>query len=149
MRKLFLHKPGFSLLEVLLTISLFAIFAVLVVPAFRGLLIENDLLVSQFLTAEAARQAVANSQAGKSDSGWGIALNGGNLTLFSGPNYGARTVASDTAYVFPPSITTPSPVEIDFAPFTGLASASTTIELDGLSGHKTFVTVNSQGIVSY
>lgn len=126
--------------------ALIALIAVPTVPAFRTLLLENDLVLSTLTISAAARQAELNARAVRFDSPWGIQITTSSVTIFNGNTYASRVVEHDTVLALPKSVTPAGNSEIVFVPFSGTTSSST-IELNQSSGRKRFITISTIGVI--
>ena len=78
--------------------------------------------------------------------GWGVAVSGGQMTLYSGATYAARNPVWDEVTAWSGSVTV-SPMEVNFSRMTGVPDGPETITVAG-GNDSQVVTVNSEGTVS-
>lgn len=138
---------GFSLIELLLAVSIVGILAVTAVPVFRGLLSENDLAIGRMMLSQAARRAEANARAMKDDSDWGMYAASGRAVVFKGNDFSSRDETQDAAFALPSSIKFPETTVI-FSRFTALPSQSVSLSLKAVNGNTVIWTLDTQGIIN-
>jgi prepilin-type N-terminal cleavage/methylation domain-containing protein len=73
--KRFKSIQGFTLSEILLSISLMAIIGGMIIPMYRTFLIRDDLDIAATTLAQNLRRAQALSQAADGDTTWGVSSN--------------------------------------------------------------------------
>ncbi len=137
---------GFSLVEILLALTIVGILAITAVPVFRTLLAENDLAVSQMLLSQAARLAQANARAVAFDNDWGMRAVKGSAVVFKGNDFASRDTTEDTTFVLPSAIKFPE-TSIIFSKFTAIPSQSASLTLKAPNNAERVWTMDSQGII--
>lgn len=146
--KAFRNKIGFTLLEVLLVISLIAIVSGIGVPVYQSFQIRNDLSVATNTIAQSLRRAQLLSQAVEGDAMWGVYVSGGSITLFQGADYVTRNISYDEVFDLPTVITPTGLIEIVFDKFTGIPQDAGSLVLTSVNDSTT-ITINEKGIVGY
>jgi len=142
---------GFTLIETVLVVSLFAVLTGLSIPVYYSFQVRNDLVVASNNVSQSLKRAQLLSQAVAGDSNWGVHIVKGTLTIYKGPNYIGRDPAYDELFDLSNSVT-PSltdVTDVNFAKMTGLPQNTGNIVLTSTSGESKTLIVNSQGMVSY
>lgn len=88
-------KKAFSLLEILLVVTMIAILAGIFAPAFGNLFYRNNLDSAAEKVKTDLFRAQTLAQSAKDDSNWGVYLSPSLVTLFSGSSYASRNTAND------------------------------------------------------
>lgn len=141
------NSPGFTLLELMLTVGIVSGVTMFALPAYRDYQVRNDLLVATDHVTQAIGRAQLRAQAGERRQPWGFSVS--QRTLFMGPDFASRNAAFDERYFFPQTIGTSGLDEVSFAPLTGIPSATGAIILTSLRGEQRQVEiiVDRQGIL--
>ena len=142
-------QDGFTLLEVLLSITLIAILAAISVPFYQSFQVRNDLDIATNTVVQALRQAQTLSQAVDQDISWGVKIQIGSIILFKGPNYISRDSSYDEIYDISSGIASSGLDEIVFAKFTGEPPMTGTTILTSSGGEIRNITINSKGMITY
>lgn len=141
-------RLGFTLIEVLLVVSIMAVASLIVVPISIDYQQRNDLDTSQITFAQSIRRAQQISMSGEGDSAWGVNAISGEIIIFKGNTYATRDVTYDENYDISLGVTLSGQLEYDFAKITGLpAQTGTAIFTD--NSYQKQVVVNAKGIVNY
>jgi len=142
------NNNGFTLLEVLLSVSIIGMVVAVSMPVYVGMLTKNDLDVAAATVAQSIRRAAIRSQGVDGDTGWGVKVQNGASTIFKGNTFASRDTAFDETTSVSPNITVSGLSEIILTKFTGVPVATGTLTL--ATGHDTAtISVNAQGTVSY
>lgn len=151
MRRLLRLKiySGFSLLEVILVVSLIVVFAGILIPSFRGAAFSSDLVVARDIVEQAVNQAQSLARSGEGDSGWGVRLAMGQVTVFRGNDFLNRDVSFDRVFKVADEILFQQNNELLFDKFTGLPQQLYLVGITNLGGDLITISVNSQGVVDY
>ncbi len=143
-------KNGFTLIEMLLSISIIAMLAGLSLPVYLSYNNRNDLTIATETTANALRRAQIYSRGVNSDSQWGVAVQSGSITLFKGTSYAARDTTYDETVSVPSQITPSGLSEVVFSKLGATPSTTGSISLTSASLNQTrTVSVNAKGMVDY
>lgn len=143
-----LDRLGFTLIEVLLVVSIMAVASLIVVPVSIDYQQRNDLDVSQITFAQSIRRAQQLSMSGEDDSAWGVNVTSGDIVIFKGNTYATRDTTYDETYGISLSITLSGQLEYDFAKITGLPTQTGTATFTD-NNYQKQVVVNAKGIVNY
>ncbi len=144
-----MKNAGFTLLEVLLSVAAIAIIAGISVPIYQSFQVRNDLDIATVTIAQAFRRAQLLSQAVDGDTGWGVFVQSGSITLFKGISYAARDTAFDEIFEVPTNITPTGVSEIVFTKFTGNPQTTGTIILTSSTNETRSIIINAKGMVNY
>lgn len=141
--------PGFNLVEVILSIGLFAALVTATVPVYRTFQVHNDLTLAAGATAQALRRAQWEARASSGDTTWGVNVQTGAVTLFRGASYATRDTDYDDVYVLGSSITPTGLLEVVFDGVQGDPDGTGTLTLTGADGSVETVTIGAYGQVAY
>lgn len=143
-------QRAFTLIEILVVVSIMGILIASVAELTGVFEAQNDIRISATTYAQAVRRAQILSQGMSKDSGWGVLIATSSVTLYEGSTYATRNTAFDEQYPFSTPLAIVGLSEIDFTKFTGLPSAygTTTISAAGAASAKSVV-VTSHGSVQY
>lgn len=139
---------GFSLLELLIVISIFAIFASMTTSTYYSMRSNTNLELATGSLVEAVRFAESSAQSGKGDSKWGVKILANQIVIFKGDSYVGRFVASDTIFDLSNGIITSGLSEIVFDKITGGTTMVGTVVLSNGTDSKSIV-INEKGTVNY
>lgn len=139
---------GFTLIEVLLVVSIMAVASLIVAPVSIDYQQRNDLDTSQITFAQGVRRAQQLSMSGEGDSAWGVNAVSGEIVIFKGNTYATRDTAYDENYDISSAITFTGQLEYDFAKITGLPAQTGTATFTD-NNYQKQVVVNAKGIVNY
>lgn len=143
-------NKGFTLLEVLLSLTAIAIIAGISIPVYESFQVRNDLDIAATTYTQSLRRAQTLAQAVDGDISWGVYIVSGNITLFRGMSYAAvRDTSFDEVFAIPSGITPSGVTEIVFTKFTGLPQTTGTLLLTWNTNETRTITINSRGMVSY
>ncbi len=143
------HSAGFTLLEIVISISVLVIVASISVPIYQSFRARNDINIAGMEIAQSVRRAEILSQAVDGDTSWGVGVQMGSITLFKGTSYADRDVDFDEVFEMPTNITPSGLSEIVFAKFTGLPEVSGTFILTLAGGETRSIIINEKGMVDY
>lgn len=142
-------RRAFTLIEILLAISILMIILGIGIPIYQSLQNKNDLDVAATTIAQTLRRAQTLAQSGLNDTSWGIAISTGNITLFDGSDYSSRNPDFDEIMDMSPSIILSGIPEVVFAKFTGLPHTTGTITLTSPSHDTKNISINEKGTIIY
>lgn len=139
---------GFTLLEILLSISVMAIIAGIGIPVYQSFNVRNDLDLTANLVTQSLRRAQILSEAVEGDDAWGVYVGDNKITIFKGNSYAGRDVSYDEIFDLSNAITPSGNQEIIFNKFTGWPQAAGTLILTTVNNAK-IITINAKGLASY
>lgn len=143
------HAAGFTLIEMLLSVAVLSLILGMSMPLYESFTTRNDLDIATQNVANSLRRAAAYCRGGNNDSQWGVEVQSGSITVFSGSSYAGRNTNFDETTSVPTNIAiTGGTVEVDFAKLTGLPTSTPSITLTNATETRT-VTINVKGVVDY
>lgn len=140
-------KAGFSVIELVIVVTIFILFAGISQITFFDFQRKSNLEISANNVVEALRYAKSNAQQVQNDTKWGVKINGSNVIVFSGNSYDARNTAFDKEITLN-GILTSGLSEIIFQKVTGETINTGTITLTLGSQTKNIV-INEKGTITY
>lgn len=143
-----LIKKGYTLIEIILVISLIAIVAASTFPITKTFLDRNEYDSAFRLVLNGIRTAQIFSQTGKSDTNWGVRFNSGSVVVFSGTSYATRTTNLDEVSSISTRISVSGTTEIVFNKVTGYITSNVTVTISGNNISKNII-VNTKGLPIY
>lgn len=147
-RKIKNFSPGFSLLEILLTISILALSAGILSPIYFSMQTRESLETKTETIVSSLRRAQILSMSGEHDSSWGLKVLEEEVVIFKGLDYLSRDVDYDEIIVVDRKIITSGLDEFVFNKISGDTDNFGDIRLDSVSQVRN-INVNKKGIVSY
>lgn len=146
---------GFTLIEIILTMSLIAITSMISVPILIDSSRRNDLDISINTAVVAARRANLLARSSEGDRSWGAHFEGPQLTIFKCPSVGDCTyqgrLASDTdfdeQFVISSAISISGTVDYVFEKITGYTTGGSTNFIN--NNDTKSVSINPNGLVNY
>ncbi len=142
-------NKGFTLIEVLLALSVIAIILGISAPVYQSFQVRNDLDIAATTIAQSMRRAQTLSQAVDGDSVWGVDVRSGSITVYKGTSYVARDATYDELFDLQSSITASGLSGVSFAKFTGIPQATGTITLTSNANETRTIIINAKGTVTY
>ncbi|MDQ3158919.1 MAG: type II secretion system GspH family protein [bacterium] len=142
------RSAGFTLLEVLLSISIIVALTGLSAPVYLGFQQRNDLDVATTGVANAIRRAQLLSQSSEGDATWGVYVASGQFVVFKGGSYATRETPEDEASSMSGAVAASGASEVVFNKLTGNPQTTGNITLSN-AGETRNITINAKGIVAY
>lgn len=143
------YTKGFTLIEVLLSVSLVALIAGLAAPVLFSLPGRTDFDAAGMNVVNTIRRAELLARGGTLDTPWGVRIETSRVVLFSGPNFASRDQSRDEEIIFPNGVVAAGLNEVVFSKLRGEPSATGTILLTSPAGKLANISVNSKGLVQY
>lgn len=140
---------GFTLPEVLLSLSLLAIIGSMTIPMYRTFMVRDDLDIAATTIAQNLRRAQSLSEAGDGDMTWGLHVGVGGILVYKGASYALRDSTFDENTSIPISIIPTGLVDVTFSKLTGIPNATGTFTLTSQANEIRNVTINEKGMVDY
>lgn len=144
-----MNQSGFTLLEVLLSITIIAILVGVSLPVYETYARRNDLDITAQGTAAMLRRAATYARAVNDDSVWSVRIEATKLTLFQGTNFAIRDTANDEIIQIPASIVPSGLSEVQFAKLSAAPNTTGAITLTSSTNDTRTVTINAKGSVDY
>lgn len=141
-------NPGFTLIEILLSVALIGALSFLSLPLFRTLISKNDNEVATNTVIQTLRRAQLLSQAVDGDISWGVKVQSGSITLFKGVDYALRDQGFDEVFEVPNTIGVGGTSEVIFTKFTGIPQTTGTITFASENETNT-ISINEKGTISF
>jgi prepilin-type N-terminal cleavage/methylation domain-containing protein len=142
------RNKGYTLIELLLAISLVLIIAGFSIPVTNSYLRQNELNIAFRVIASSIRKANIYSTTGFHDSVWGFRIGQGNITVFNGNTYATRNSQFDEISSIPSAVNISGINESFFAKVTGVPAITGNITLNNPTGNRV-ITLNSRGFITY
>lgn len=143
------HRAGFTLIEVLLSISIITLIATLSLPVYASFQSRNNLDLTAQNIAGMLRRAQTYARSVSGDSPWGVEIQSTSATLFQGATFAGRTVALDETASIPSNITIGGLGEVLFAKFSAAPSVTGTVTLTVDANNTRTISINAKGMVDY
>jgi len=140
---------GFTLIEVIIVIAIIGILAGVSFPFYNAILAKNNLAVASSSLAQSYRRAQALSQAVEQDANWGVKIQTGAITVFTGTDYTSRDTAYDEDLNISDSLIITGLNEVVFTKLYGLPETTGTTTLETPTGEQNTVTINVKGMILY
>lgn len=139
---------GFSLLELIIVISIFSIFAGMTTTTYYSMKSHTNLELATGSLVEAVRFAQSSAQSGKGDSKWGVKTLTDKIVIFKGNDYTSRDTAFDSTFDFSGGVIVSGLSEVVFEKITGSTLTVGTMSLAGTSENRNIV-INEKGTINY
>ncbi|MFH1142354.1 MAG: prepilin-type N-terminal cleavage/methylation domain-containing protein [Candidatus Uhrbacteria bacterium] len=140
---------GFTLIEIIIVVAIIGILAGVSFPFYHSLLAKNNLAVASTSLSQSYHRAQTLSQAVEQDSTWGVKIQTGTITVFTGTDYLSRDDDYDENINIPNGIIITGIDEVVFTKFYGLPESYGTTTLETANGEQATVIINSKGMVLY
>ena len=142
------NSSGFTVLELVIVIAIFIIFAGLGEQAFFSFQSKSNLEINTYNVVESLRHAKSNAQQVQGDTKWGVYISSSQAVVFSGDSYATRDMAKDQTVEFSGGIIVSGLTEVVFEKVSGK-----TFDIGDISISNNYeeqkLTVNSYGAISY
>ncbi len=140
---------GFTLPEVLLSLTLLSIIGAMTIPMYRTFMVRNDLDTAATTVAHSLRRAQALSISGSGDTTWGVRVGVGSILIYKGSSYISRDPQFDENTSIPTTIVPTGINEVNFSKVLGVPSATGTFILTSQANETRTITINQKGMVEY
>jgi len=138
---------AFTLLEILLSITLIVVLFGISLPPYYKFFVKNNLDVAKNQIIQCLRRASFLSAASVEDDTWGVYIQRSSVVIFRGSDYSSREEEYDETYIIPSEITPSGLNEIVFEKMTGLPQESGEIIISSGNDSKTII-INDKGAIS-
>lgn len=139
-------SAGFTLLEMLLVLALFATLAGIAVPLYRSQWLNNDLRSAETVIVSSLHRASVLAQSGAEDDRWGVAIVPGSVTVFRGDTYAEHPDSHEVTSVSEVLVAS-GDTEVVFQKNTGFPSQAATLTIASHEAQSFEVTISDQGII--
>lgn len=141
-------KKGFTLIEILLSLSIIVIMAAISIPIYQSLQNTNNLDIAVNTVSQTLRRAQELSRSGYEDSAWGVYVENNAITLFKGSNYASRDTNFDEVFDIASIIVPSGMKEVVYSKFYGIPNTTGTLTLNFNTTSRT-ITINEKGTITY
>lgn len=142
------YRKGFTIVELLVVIAVFAIFMGISQLGIMDYRTRGDLQTATYNIVEALRHAKANAQQVQDDSKWGVKIDNSQVVVFEGDSYVTRNTNYDQVVKLPEGIVAGGISEIIFEKVKGTTLNSGDITLTNNTTTNT-ITINAKGTITY
>jgi prepilin-type N-terminal cleavage/methylation domain-containing protein len=140
---------GFTLPEMLLSVSILAIIGAMVIPSYHTFIVRNDLDLASQSLAQSLRRAQSLSASADGDIEWGVRVGVGSILVYKGSSYILRDVTYDDNTQIPKTLVPTGLVEVNFSKIKGVPSATGTFMFTSQANETRTITINEKGMVDY
>lgn len=137
---------GFTLIEVILTMSLITIVALVASPFYGRFLSAQEISIVEDELSGSFAKAQMYSMLGKSDALWGVAVRDEQIILFQGDSYSDRDQSFDEVFVMQGKVSVTGFSEVVFAKVTGKPNVMPAFTVSGSGVTDTFI-LNTAGVL--
>lgn len=143
------NEHGFSLIELLVVMSIIGVIASLGFGAYKVAQVKNQSATVVNAVVSGLRRAQIQSQANDGDLQWGVRIQNNNVIVFKGATYASRVTSFDESYSLPSGFIYTGLSEIVFSKLYGYPVTAGTISIAGRDGTVQPITINAKGTISY
>jgi prepilin-type N-terminal cleavage/methylation domain-containing protein len=143
------RPAGFTLIEVLLSVTLLGMLVGISLPVYETFVRRNDLDLTTQSIASMLRRAETYARAVSTDTAWSVEIQPTAVTLFQGTSFATRNTAFDETVGVPDSVTSGGLAEVQFAKLSAAPNTTGSITLTSTASSTRTVTINSKGMVDY
>jgi prepilin-type N-terminal cleavage/methylation domain-containing protein len=143
------REHGFTLMEMLLSITIIGLLAGLSVPVYESFVRRNDLDLTAQQLAASVRRASTYARSVRQDDAWGVRVQSSTVTLFKGTNFATRNTAFDETFSIPASVTPSGLTEVQFTKLHAAPTTTGNITLTSNTNSTKVITINAKATVDY
>ncbi len=143
------YRRGFTLPEILLSLTLLSVIGGMSIPMYRTFMVRNDLDIAATTLAQNLRRAQSLSESGDGDTTWGVHVGVGSILVYKGANYILRDTTYDENTSIPTTIVPTGITEVNFSKTTGTPNATGTFIFTSQANETRTITINEKGMVEY
>lgn len=140
---------GFTLVELLLSVTIIGMLTALSLPVYNSFLARNDLDIASEQVAQTLRRAQKYARGMYDDSAWSIEVQSSTVTLFRGTTFASRNTGFDEPITLPSSITASGLSQVQFSKLSAAPNTTGTITLTNNNNETRTITINGKGMVNY
>lgn len=152
MRLLRESEQGFSLIELLLSVTIIGLLVGLSMPVYQTFQNRSDIDVTTQGIADALRRAQSYARSGNGDSVWSFSMQPASKAFFiyKGNNFATRDTAYDEPFnLLGGGVVTSGLSAVTFSKLSGAPSTTGSIVLTGNNNETRTITINAEGMVTY
>lgn len=139
-------KKAYSLIEILLVITLFAAVVVIGIPLSQTALTGSEIDTAYEVGLKSMRSAQAFSQGGFEDSTWGVRFQAPHIIVFKGSDFATRDTSYDVKTVIGSKVSFSGVNELYFSKIEGAPSNTGVINIYSLEKSRV-ININSNGLM--
>lgn len=136
-------------MEALLSVALIGIIASIGIPIYQIFQNRNDLDIAATTFVQSSRRAQVLSRAVAGDGSWGIRIETGTITIFTGDDFPSRDPDRDEVFDISDTISVSGIQEIVFDRFTGEPQTTGTLTLTSINDETRNITINEKGRIEH
>lgn len=140
---------GFTLVELLLSVTIIGILVGLSLPVYNSFAARNDLDLAGQQVAGTLRRAQTYARGMDDDSAWSVRIQPTIVTLFKGTTFGTRDTNYDETLSLPGSVTVSGLSEVQFSKLTATPNTTGSITLTSNANDSRTITINAKGRIEY
>ena len=144
-----MRKKGFSLIEVLLSISLMSFLSVSVYVVNIQFLQKNELQNATSILSDSLAYAQTSATTMRDDSDWGVHYNANQIVVFKGNVYSSRDMNYDQVYVVTQGINITGANDLVYKKYTGALQNPGNVVITSRNNETKTIQVNSVGAITY
>lgn len=144
------ERRGFTLLELVLSVALFAVLVGAGYPVYQSFASRADLNQATETVVHALRRTQLLARSGAGDSAWGLDIAPSRLVIFRGENYGIRDQAFDERFELSDNVMASGVLDVVFTRFSGEPIGVGAVTLIVPLGQGTrLISWNAKGVIAY
>ena len=143
-----MKKKGFTLIEIILVISLVFIISAATIPSYSKFINGRKLQSDQNKLIENIRYARELAESGKNNSNFGVYFQESRYVLYQGEGYGNRDPSQDQIFDLSKNIELSNLNEVNFETGTSMPSTTGTLKITNTANEKfRNIKVNKEGLI--
>lgn len=140
---------GFSLIEILLVVTLFALISAMTIPFGIDFLSRDRVSITRDILVNSARTAQHNAINMRDDDDWGIEILQEEIVVYKGNDYATRDSAYDSVTSIPSGVAISGSQGVFYKKLDGEPSTTATFTISGASNSGSAVQIDQYGKVTY
>ncbi|MDD4628635.1 MAG: type II secretion system protein [Candidatus Peribacteraceae bacterium] len=148
LRGTFNKRPGFTALELIVVLAIFAMAAVTAVPLIGSFQERQTLKTHAQNVVQVLRRAQNRAMLGERDSMWGVKFQTGSYILYAGSDYAGRNFRFDETHGVPVAIRFAGFSEVMFNKGLGSPVTPGLLTITHVNGQLQTITIGSNGLIS-
>ncbi len=140
-------QRGFTVIEIVLVVSLIAIMGAIAAPFLLSFQTRADLDIATNMAAFAIRRTATLAQGTYADVPWSVYIQSGSVTIYPGVSYGGHDPAYDVVFKISKKITVTGLNDIHLSRFTGYPTTAGTVTFTTVKNETKSISINARGMV--